>query len=503
MRCHYEVLSVNQKASSDTIKKAYRKLALKYHPDKNVGVDVSTHFREVQDAYETLSNDRERKWYDDHRDEILREFDDEDWDVDDYVVDLFSYFTTSCFDGFGTDKMGFYNVYREAFLDVDDMERDSGVHTEEAKKRRRRRGKKNRWRRWKNKKGQSVEGPSFSEEEMKREAFESDVPAAPPFGDANSPWEEVNAFYSHWAAFASTLTFSWCDEYDVREAGDRRVRRAIENENNKSRRVGRKEYSDRVVNLVEFVRRRDPRVRRRQEENEKQKKVREQEKVKAEKERREEVKKARDNFGETLEATDLDRIRKEEEARNARIVDLNDDYNFEAEKLPELLSPIQIGPQKAEELYLYSVRNKRKFKKWKDMSDVDKAKWLEMEKSEAEKWEAEQAAKIAAASEHSDVATAPPPITSTEPPLPPQFSTETDQCIVVPPPAPSIVDSLYMSDNDSGSSSSSETEEVVVIYKCELCNKTFKSDAQFENHCKSKKHKDKEKKASPKRKPKK
>ena len=122
---------------------------------------------------------------------------------------------------------------------------------------------------------------------MKREAFESDVPAAPPFGDANSPWEEVNAFYSHWAAFSSTLTFSWCDEYDVREAGDRRVRRAIENENNKSRRVGRKEYSDRVVNLVEFVRRRDPRVRRRQEENEKQKKVREQEKVKAEKERRE------------------------------------------------------------------------------------------------------------------------------------------------------------------------------------------------------------------------
>jgi len=50
--------------------------------------------------------------------------------------------------------------------------------------------------------------------------------------------------------------------------------------------------------------------------NEKQKKnVREAGKgVKAEKERREEVKKARDNFGETFEATDLDRIRKEEEA---------------------------------------------------------------------------------------------------------------------------------------------------------------------------------------------
>ena len=98
----------------------------------------------------------------------------QDWDVDDYVIDLFSYFTHTCYTSFDpSDRFSFYTVYSEAFLDVDDMERDSGVFTAEAKQRRRRRGKKNRWRRWKNKKGQATEGPSMQqEEETRREVRE-------------------------------------------------------------------------------------------------------------------------------------------------------------------------------------------------------------------------------------------------------------------------------------------------------------------------------------------
>lgn len=61
---YYEVLGVSKDAGQDEIKKAYRKLVKKYHPDVNDAKDSEQKFKEVQEAYEILSDESKRKAYD-------------------------------------------------------------------------------------------------------------------------------------------------------------------------------------------------------------------------------------------------------------------------------------------------------------------------------------------------------------------------------------------------------------------------------------------------------
>ncbi len=64
-RDYYEVLGVNRDASEDVLKKAYRKLAMKHHPDRNPDNPKSEdHFKEAKEAYEVLSDQRKRAAYD-------------------------------------------------------------------------------------------------------------------------------------------------------------------------------------------------------------------------------------------------------------------------------------------------------------------------------------------------------------------------------------------------------------------------------------------------------
>ena len=60
----YEILGVSKNATPDEIKKAYRELALKYHPDRNSGKDAEEKFKKINEAYAVLSNEDKKKKYD-------------------------------------------------------------------------------------------------------------------------------------------------------------------------------------------------------------------------------------------------------------------------------------------------------------------------------------------------------------------------------------------------------------------------------------------------------
>ncbi|KAH8550662.1 hypothetical protein BGW37DRAFT_521329 [Umbelopsis sp. PMI_123] len=240
--CYYELLNVPRTAQPEELKKAYRKQALIWHPDKNADrIEQATeHFALIQEAYEVLSDPQERAWYDGHRDAILRGEDavgQKDSSAGTSVDDLMRYFSVSQYHGYNDDPKGFYHVYRTLFQKLEDEEEQAVAS------------------------GASDDVHSFTR--------------YPSFGSSNTLFGDDNGylgygayakdFYNAWMTFSSAKSFSWADKWRLSEAPNRFVKRAMEKENRKARDTAKREYNDTVRNLVAFVRKRDPRYKAYQE----------------------------------------------------------------------------------------------------------------------------------------------------------------------------------------------------------------------------------------------
>lgn len=69
---YYKILGIPKTSKDDEIKKAYRKMALRYHPDKNKTIGAEEKFKEVAEAYEVLSDKKKRDIYDKFGEEGLK-----------------------------------------------------------------------------------------------------------------------------------------------------------------------------------------------------------------------------------------------------------------------------------------------------------------------------------------------------------------------------------------------------------------------------------------------
>lgn len=446
IRCHYDVLGVAQDADSSTIKKAHRKLALKHHPDKNHGDDgaAADQFRLVQQAYEVLSDAQERKWYDDHRDGILAGWstggggdDDNAAAASAMLFEVVHYMHPGCYSGYHDEKGGFYNVYTGVFENIVQCERRQSQV--------------------------SIELPTE-------------------FGNSETDWSSVQLFYQTWESFASQLNFAWEDKYNVHEdAPNRRVRRLMEEDNKKARRNAKKTYNGDILALVAFVKRRDPRVKAKQQELEKQKEELALKQKQEAAERKHENKKAKEAWREQAQREMEDLEEADRLAGRVRLADLDDDYDYgggkKRGKKKKNKRRAQEEEQEKEDVQKdvqYDANGEVVIDapgaKPEDPCDSGGGDDDEINEKETEGTCIEKASEAEEIEMHEAASD--------------QESVEVEVEVLpedIPDGSFSVVEQEEFSESE---------DDEPDVWRCECCRKDFKSEGQMTNHMKSKKHKE-------------
>lgn len=431
IQCHYDVLSVPRNADAVTIKKAHRKLAIKFHPDKNLGDEQATdRFRLVQQAYECLSDTAERKWYDEHRDAILKGWSaskggsaaNDDLNI---LFDVTPFMYAGCFKGNGDDEKGFFAVYREVFQKIYEGEE---------------------------------EGAYRDESEGSKHYLQS-------FGTSDSSWADVRSFYQSWESFTSCLSFAWADQYDAKEGDSRRVRRAMEDENRKSRRAAKRARNEDIEALVHFVKRRDPRVKAFKESIEQETLLKQRNKKADALRKKQEAKEAREQWRMDAEESMAAAEAEDLALGRVRLADLEDDYDY--------------GGKKGKR----GKKSKKKSSQWEEDEDEHAGEGADGETNVAEEGEVQEGGEDGDDKKEAQAGAE----SAKEVQEGDDGEAQLENAEAEVEASDESVEEQLESDYESSSSSEEEEPDV---WRCECCRKDFKSKGQMENHVKSKKHKE-------------
>ena len=224
-KCYYEVLGTPRTSTIEEIRSSYKRKALQLHPDKNSHrlEEATREFAHLQHCYSVLNDPHERKWYDQHREQILHAskmstgYEGQFLDTS----DLMPYFSpASAFKGFSDHTDGFFAVYRNLFQRLE----------------------------------------FFENQLLKKTQKSPDRIIVTSFGDSHTPFiPSLKGFYDKWTHFNTVRSFSEQSYASYTNYENREHRRYVEKEGKKEEDRRKKEYVTTIRSLALFIKKRDPR----------------------------------------------------------------------------------------------------------------------------------------------------------------------------------------------------------------------------------------------------